>query len=77
MFQGHRLFGEGVIIMLPQWIFMHIYEYDFASASEGKASACNDGDPGSIPGWGRLPGEGNGKPLQYSCLENPTDGGAW
>ena len=63
--------------MLPQWIFMHIYEYDFASGSEGKASACNAGDPGSIPGWGRLPGEGNGKPLQYSCLENPTDGGAW
>ena len=42
-----------------------------------KASACNAGDPGSIPGLGRLPGEGNGNPIQYSCLENPTDGGAW
>ena len=38
---------------------------------EGKASACNSGDPGSIPGSGRSPGEGNGNPLQYSCLENP------
>ena len=41
-----------------------------------KASACNDGDLGSIPGLGRSPGEGNGNPFQYSCLENPMDGGA-
>ena len=40
-------------------------------------SACNVGDMGSIPGLGRSPGEGNGNPLQYSCLENPMDGGAW
>ena len=40
-------------------------------------SACNVGDLGSIPGSGRSPGEGNGNPLQYSCLENPMDGGAW
>jgi len=40
-----------------------------------KATACNMGDPGSIPGWGRPPGEGNGNPLQYSCLENSMDGG--
>ena len=39
--------------------------------------ACNMGDLGSIPGLGRCPGEGNGNPLQYSCLENPMDGGAW
>ena len=45
--------------------------------SDGKASAYNMGDPGSIPGLGRSPGEGNGNPLQYSCLENPRDGGAW
>ena len=38
---------------------------------------CHAGDPGSIAGWGRSPGEGNGFPLQYSCLENPMDGGAW
>ena len=45
--------------------------------SEVKASAWNVGDLGSIPGSGRSPGEGNGNPLQYSCLENPMDGGAW
>ena len=45
--------------------------------SEGKASACNAGDPGSIPGSGRSPGEGNGNPLQYSCLKNPNDRGVW
>ena len=50
---------------------------DFPSGSEGKASAYNAGDPGSIPGSGRSPGEGNGNPLQYSCLENSMDGGAW
>ena len=44
--------------------------------SEGKTSACSAGDLGSIPGLGRSPGEGNGNPLQYSCLESPTDGGA-
>ena len=45
--------------------------------SDGKGSACNAGDPGSIPGLGRSPGEGNGTPLQYPCLENPMDGEAW
>ena len=40
-------------------------------------NAGNAGDTGSIPGWGRSPGEGNGNPLQYSCLENPMDGGVW
>ena len=49
---------------------------DFPDGSDDKASAYNVGDPGSIPGWGRS-GEGNGKPLQYSCLGNPMDGGAW
>ena len=43
----------------------------------GKASACSSGDQGSIPGSGRSPGEGNGNPLRYSCLENFLDGGAW
>ena len=45
--------------------------------SDGKESACTMGDPGSIPGSGRCPGEGNGNSLQYSCLENPMDRGAW
>ena len=49
----------------------------FPSGSDGKASVCNAGDLGSIPGLGRSPGEGNGSPLQYSCLENPMDHRAW
>ena len=49
----------------------------FLGGSEGKASACNAGDLGLIPGSGRSPGEGNGNPLQNSCLENPMDRGAW
>ena len=48
----------------------------FPGGSDGKASVCNAGDPGAIPGLGRSPGEGNGNPLQYSCLENPMGGGA-
>ena len=50
---------------------------DFPGGSDDKASAYDAGDPGSIPGWGRSPGEGNGNPFQYSRLENPMDGGAW
>ena len=50
---------------------------DFPGGSEIKASACNAGDLGLIPGLGRFPGEGNGNPLQYSCLENSMDRGAW
>ena len=42
-----------------------------------KNQPVNAGNMGLIPGWGRYPGEGNGNPLQYSCLENPRDGGAW
>ena len=49
----------------------------FPHSSISKESACNAGDPGSIPGSGKFPGEGNGNPLQYSCLENPMDRGAW
>ena len=49
---------------------------DFHGSSDGKASAYNAGDPGSVPGLGRSPGEGNGNPLQYSCLEYPMDTGA-
>ena len=49
----------------------------FPGGSEDKVSACNAGDLGWIPVSGRFPGEGNGNPLQYSCLENPMGGGAW
>ena len=50
---------------------------DFPSSSDGKESACNAGDPGLIPGLGRSPGGGKGYPLQYSCLGNSMDEGAW
>ena len=54
-------------------VLLRYYRHD----SEGKTSAWNAGDLGSIPGSGRSPAEGNGNPLQYSCLENPMEGGAW
>ena len=62
------------------WIFYRKssnYWPGFPDGSDGKESACSAGDPDSIPGSGRFPGEGNGNPLQYSCLENPMDRGAW
>ena len=59
----------------PGW--PEVYFQSFPGGSDVKASACNAGDLGSIPGLGRSPGEGNGNPLQYSCLENPMDRGAW
>ena len=49
----------------------------FPSSSGDKGSACSSGDLGSTPGLGRSPGDGNGNPLQYSCLENSIDRGAW
>ena len=49
----------------------------FPGGSDGKESACNAGDPGSIFGWGRSPGKRNGYPLQYSCLGNPMNRGVW
>ena len=49
----------------------------FPDGSVGKESTCSAGNPSLIPGSRRSPGEGNGNPLQYSCLKNPMDGGAW
>ena len=49
----------------------------FPGGSDGKESVCNAGDVGTIPGLGRSPGGGHGNPLQYFCLENPMDRGAW
>ena len=79
---SHIFFGEKFI-----QIFVHLLKTDFfpssfrftnfPGGSDSKASAYNAGDPGSIPGSGRSPEEGNGTPLQYSCLENPMDGGVW
>ena len=62
--------------MQVKFHFSKIWE-SFPGSSIGKESACNAGDPSSIPGSGTSLGEGNGNPLQYSCLENPTDRGAW
>ena len=59
---GSMYFSDGAIIALC---------WDFPGGSDGKQSACNEGDPGLIPGLRRSPGEGNGYPLQCSCLENP------
>ena len=56
---------------------VHLVGYVSFGHSDGKESACNAGHPGSIPGSGRFPGERNGKPPQYSCLENSVDRGAW
>ena len=55
---------------------LYIFTLDFPGGLDGKASAFSAGDPGLIPGSGTSSGEGNGNPLQYSCLENPMDGGA-
>ena len=56
--------------------YCHVFK-GLPGGSDSKVSAYNAGDPGSIPGLGRSPGEGNGNPLQYSCLKNPMEGGAW
>ena len=76
-----------VVISSPRWThtYTHIHEFfriylqtwGFPGGSDGKESACNAGDEGLIPGSGRPPGEGNGNPLQYSCLENSMDRRAW
>ena len=60
---------------INKWNLIKLKE--FPGGSNGKVSAYNAGDLDLIPGPGRCPGEGNGNPLQYSCLENPMDGGAW
>ena len=70
---GSREVQEGGTHVYRWLIHVNIWQ---KRGSDGKVSVYNAGDPGSIPGLGRSPGEGNGNPLQYSCLENPMDGGA-
>ena len=62
--------------MALQYLFEK-YSCGFPGGSDGEEYACNAGDLGLIPASGRSPGEGNGYPLQYSCLETPMDRGAW
>ena len=66
-----------IIFLLPEISCNHTILKDFPGGSDSKESACNAGDPGSIPGLGRSLGEGNGNPLQYSCLENSMERGSW
>ena len=73
---GKVLHMKGTVPAMA-WISDDTYILGLLGGSEVKASACNVGDLGSIPGSGRSPGEKNGNPFQYSCLENPMDGGAW
>ena len=69
--------GPGAILSFKTFFsFINRLLVGFPGGSDGKVSACNAGDPGSIPGLGRSPGEGNGNSLQHSCLKNPMDGGA-
>ena len=69
--------GKKVSIVLIFINLIKLIIWGFPCSSVSEESACNAGDLGSIPGSGRSPGEGNGNPLQYSCLENPMDRGAW
>ena len=64
-------------LALSKRAFVYVIYRECPGGSHGKQSACNAGGQSLIPGWGRSPGEGNGYPLQYSCLENPMDRGDW
>ena len=77
MYSAYKLNKQGDNIQ-PFAKFKLVYcSMGFPGGSDGKLSACNVGDLSSIPGLGRSPGEGNGNPLQYTCLENPMDREAW
>ena len=65
---------EGIMLVISKYETLAM---GFPGDSDGKESACNTGDLGLITGLGRSPGEGNGNPLQHSCLENSMDRGAW
>ena len=76
--KSHALWFHGDLIWLMAETLSGLYtdlRMDFPGGSDSKVSAYNVGHLGSIPGSGRSPGEGNGNPLQYSCLENPVDRG--
>ena len=66
-----------VAVIKKKIFFVFLSFQGFPGSSDGKESPCNVGDLSLIPGMGRSPGEGNGNPLQYSCLEKSADRGAW
>ena len=70
------LHGKIILKRVERYIYIYIYK-SFPDGSDGKESACNGRDPGSVPRLGRSPGKGNDYSLQYSCLENPMDREAW
>ena len=74
---SHVIKTEFLSVLILKTASWFKQDWGFPGGSDGKESACSAGDPDSIPGSGRSPGEGNGNPLQHSCLENPMDGGAW
>ena len=84
---NNKISRNVTLLKILPCIFLYTYIYtlkckvispgNFPCGSDGKASVYNVGDLGLTPGLGRSPGEGNGNPLQYYCLENPTDRGAW
>ena len=79
-FRSTQVFVSAFVVLfwgVPKYLLGQKPHQAFPGGSEVKAAAWNAGDPGSIPGLERSPGEGNGNPLQYSCLENPMEGGAW
>ena len=75
-FHIYQVFTLYILVNIFLIILLNMIE-DFPCGLEGKASACNAGDLGLIPGSETSPGEGNGNPLQYPCLENPMYRGAW
>ena len=74
--KNKQRFGQGIKSpTIMEWIYVD--GASLVAQINGKESLCNAGDPGSIPGWGRSPGEENGYPFQYSCLENSMDREVW
>ena len=75
-FRGQRIESHSDLTVIKNFMLQLKIPCGFPCSSVGKESACSARDPGSIPGLGRYPGEGNGNPLQYPCLENLMDKGA-
>ena len=77
MLSNHFILCHPLLLLSSIFSSIKVFSWCFPGGSNGKESTCKAGDPGSIPGSGRSSGEGNGYPLQYSCLENSMDRGTW